>query len=146
MVYSRTKVPVGDDDLAAMLRRGLRPDAATAEGDELTGATYNAAYLVRLADGRSLVLKVAPPPRLKLLTHEVDLMRTEVHFYERAAAAGVPVPAVAYADLTRTAFERDYVFLELLTTTDLRHARDQMSTMDNAAVDRELGAAVARLH
>ncbi|GAA5191557.1 aminoglycoside phosphotransferase family protein [Rugosimonospora acidiphila] len=146
MVYSRTKVPVSDADLATMVRRGFGAHTAITECAELPDGCYNAAYRLRLDSGARLVLKVAPPPRFELLTHEVDLMRTEVHFYERAAAAGVPVPAVAYADLTRTAFERDYVFLELLTTTDLRQARGQMSTVDAAAVDHELGAAVARLH
>jgi aminoglycoside phosphotransferase (APT) family kinase protein len=146
MVYSRTKVPVGDSDLAAMLRRGFGPHAQAAQCDELPDGSYNAAYRIRLAGGPSVVLKVSPPPDLKLLTHEVDLMRTEVHFYERAGAAGVPVPRVAFADLGRDLIDRDYVFLELLTTTDLADARDRLSPVDSAAVGRELGAAVARLH
>jgi aminoglycoside phosphotransferase (APT) family kinase protein len=144
MVYSRTKVPVSDDDLAAMVDRGF--GTGVAGYTELTDGSYNAAYRVRLTNGAQLVLKVAPPPEFTLLTHEVDLMRTEVHFYERAAAAGVPVPRVAFADLTRGTFGRDYVFLELLTTTDLHSGRAQMSTVDIAPVRRELGAAVARLH
>jgi aminoglycoside phosphotransferase (APT) family kinase protein len=146
MVYSRTKVPVSDGDLAAMVRRGFGADAEVAECVELPEGTYNAAYRVDLAGGPRLVLKVAPPPGLKLLTHEKDLMRTEVHFYQRASAAGVPVPRVAFADLTRTVVTRDYVFLELLTTTDLAAARDRLPAADAAALGRQLGAAVAQLH
>ncbi|GIH18393.1 phosphotransferase family protein [Rugosimonospora africana] len=146
MVYSRTKVPVSDADLAAMVRRGFGAGTGVIECAELTDGSYNAAYRVRLTDGTPLVLKVAPPPEFTLLTHEVDLMRTEVHFYERAAAAGVPVPRVAFADLSRETFDRDYVFLELLTTTDLYSSREHVSTVDMQPVRREIGAAVARLH
>jgi aminoglycoside phosphotransferase (APT) family kinase protein len=146
MVYSQTKVPVGDSDLAAMIRRGFGPLAEAAECVELPDGSYNAAYRVRLADGPSLVLKVAPPPQLPLLAHEVDLMHTEVHFYQRAADAGVPVPQVAFADLGRDLIDRDYVFLELLTAIDLADARDRLPPADAATVGRELGAAVARLH
>jgi hypothetical protein len=57
----------------------------------LAEGTYNAVYLVTLAGpDAEVVLKVAPDPGLRLLTYEVDLMRTEVEFYRRAGAAGVP--------------------------------------------------------
>jgi aminoglycoside phosphotransferase (APT) family kinase protein len=146
MVHSLTKVPVSDAELAAMVRHGFGQDARVAQAVELTEGSYNAAYRVRLVDGPDLVLKVAPPPRLRLLTHEVDLMHTEVDFYRRASTAGVPVPAVPFADLSRTLLDRDYVFLELLGTTDLHTAREQLSTADLATVQHELGATTARLH
>ena len=146
MVHSRTKVPVSDAELAAMVRRGFGAGTRVASRVELTDGSYNAAYQVRLEHGPELVLKVAPPPDLKLLTHEVDLMRTEVDFYQRALGAGVPVPAVAFADLSRILLGRDYVFLELLATTPLSAAWDHMSTSDSAAVRHQIGAAVARLH
>ena len=143
---SLTKVPVTDADIAAMVRRGFGPHARVAECTELTDGTYNLAYRMRLVDGPSAVLKVAPPPGMDLLTHEVDLMRTEVDFYRRAAAVGAPVPDVLYADLDRDLFGRDYVFLELLAGVPLYAADKEMSTVELAAVRRELGAGIARLH
>ncbi|ROT29329.1 hypothetical protein [Micromonospora sp. HM5-17] len=69
--------------------------------DRIDRGTFTAAYGVRLADGTDLVLKVAPPPELTLPSHEVDLMRTEVDVYRRAARVGVPVPEVRYAGAAR---------------------------------------------
>jgi aminoglycoside phosphotransferase (APT) family kinase protein len=145
-VDSLTKVPVSDAELAAMVRRGFGERARVAGRVELTDGSYNAVDRVRLADGRVLVLKVAPPPGMALLTHEVDLMRTEVDFYRRAAAVGAPVPAIAHADLGRDLIGRDYVFLELLEGESLASAGPRLSTVDTAGVRRELGAAVGRLH
>jgi aminoglycoside phosphotransferase (APT) family kinase protein len=140
--YSVTKQGVTEAQLARMVRAGF--GTATVTGcDELTDGTYNAAYRVRLSNGADLVLKVAPPPDLPLLTHEVDLMRTEVDFYERAGAAGVPVPAVRFADLRRRVIPRDYVFLQRLESVPLDAIRAEP---DLGEVRRDLGAAVARLH
>ncbi len=87
---------------------------------ELLEGTFNTAYSVTLADpDLDLVLKVAPDPALKLLTHEVDLMRTEAHFYRRADAVGVPVPEAVFADFSRRVLETDYVFLARLPGTPL---------------------------
>jgi aminoglycoside phosphotransferase (APT) family kinase protein len=83
---------------------------------------------------------------MKLLTHEVDLMRTEVDFFRRALAVGAPVPAIVHADLDRDLNGRDFLFLELLAGESLASADPRLSTSDRAAVRRELGAAIGRLH
>jgi aminoglycoside phosphotransferase (APT) family kinase protein len=143
---SLTKVPVTDAELAALVRRGFGGQARVDARVELTDGFYNAVDRVHLADGRVVVLKVAPPPGMDLLTHEVDLMRTEVDFYRRATAVGAPVPDVLHADLGRDLIGRDYVFLELLEGESLADAAKTMSTVDIAVVRRDLGAAIGRLH
>jgi aminoglycoside phosphotransferase (APT) family kinase protein len=137
-VKSLTKRPVTEDELVSVVAHAFGHEAEIADWHELTGGTYNAAYRVLLCDGRDLVLKVAPPPGLKLLTHEVDLMRTEVDFYMRAAAGGVPVPRVWYADFERRVIGSDYVFLHRFTGTSLYELRE-------APVRRELGRIAATL-
>jgi aminoglycoside phosphotransferase (APT) family kinase protein len=143
---SLTKVPVTDAELAAMVRRGFGSRAQVSELVELTEGTYNAAYRLRLADGQVFVLKVAPPPGMDLLRHEVDLMHTEVRFFQQAREAGAPVPAIAFADLDRDLVGRDYVFLEELAGESLSRADPRLSTVDRGAVRRELGAAIGRVH
>jgi aminoglycoside phosphotransferase (APT) family kinase protein len=145
-MHSLTKVPVTDGELAAMVRRGLGDEARISDRVELTEGYYNLAYRIHLTDGRLVVLKVAPPPGMKLLTHEVDLMRTEVDFFRRALAVGAPVPAIVHADLDRDLNGRDFLFLELLAGESLASADPRLSTSDRAAVRRELGAAIGRLH
>ena len=64
--------------------------------DECTEGWFNAVYRLGLDDGRSVVLKVAPPPAVRVLRYEADIIRTEVDAMrlvgERTA---VPVPAVS---------------------------------------------------
>ena len=136
---SLTKRPITEDELLTLVRHCFGSRAEVAQWSELTGGTYSATYRVLLRGGPDLVLKVAPPPGLKLLTHEVHLMRTEVDFYTRAAAAGVPVPRVWRADLDRRVLDADYLFMQRFTGSLL-------STVDGRPARRELGAIAARLH
>jgi aminoglycoside phosphotransferase (APT) family kinase protein len=150
-VDSLTKWPVSADELAALVRCGFGERAEVADWSELTAGTYNAVYRVTIAGGTAggpvdLVLKVAPDPRLELLTHEVDLMRTEVDFYDRAGAVGVPVPRVAFVDFSRTVLDTDYVFLSLIPGIPLNVAAEQLSTSELAALRAELAGITARLH
>jgi aminoglycoside phosphotransferase (APT) family kinase protein len=140
-----TKRRVSEGELARLVDRGFGP-ARVAGWRELTGGTYNAVYAVGLDDGRELVLKVAPPPGLKLLTHEAELLRTEVYFYRRAARAGLPVPEVAYADFGRELVGTDYAFLSVVPGDELRALQAGLPAAQVAAVRRELAALTARLH
>lgn len=147
MVESLTKRRVSSDELLAMVRRGFGDRAQVAGWSELAEGNYSAAYLVTLADqDTDLVLKVAPDPRLHLLTYEVDLMRTEVGFYRRAGANGVPVPEVRFADFSRTLLETDYVFLARVPGAPLNAVRERMSATELATVRAELAGITARLH
>jgi aminoglycoside phosphotransferase (APT) family kinase protein len=147
-VESLTKRRTSTDELAAVTRQAFgdrRADAATFT--ELPDGSYNAAFLVTLTDSDvDLVLKVAPDPRLRLLSHEVDLMRTEVDFYHRAGQTGVPVPEVVFADFTRTVLETDYVFLSRVPGAPLQTVKETLSEQELAGVRSELAGITARLH
>jgi aminoglycoside phosphotransferase (APT) family kinase protein len=144
---SLTKRRISVDELAAIVREGFGAHAQVAAWSELHEGTYNAAYRVTLGDPHlDLVLKVAPDPRLELLTYERDLMRTEVHLYRRARSASVPVPEVAFADFSRRVLETDYVFLALLPGAPLNTVRERMSESEVRTVRAELARVTARLH
>jgi aminoglycoside phosphotransferase (APT) family kinase protein len=89
---------------------------------------------------------VAPPPDLALLTHEVDLMRTEVEFYRRAAPAGVPVPRVEAELFGRDIVGSDAVFLSRVPGTDLYASREVVAPGVTTDVRRQAAEATARLH
>jgi aminoglycoside phosphotransferase (APT) family kinase protein len=113
---------------------------------ELTDGSYNAAFAVSLDDGRDLVLKVAPDPSLVLLTHEVDLMRTEVSLYRQAGEVGVPVPAVVLADFTRELIATDYAFLTRVPGVSFHSVRDTMTETEKAGVRRQVATAATALN
>lgn len=142
---SLTRRRISDAELRDLVRRGFDP-ARPRQWRELTGGTYNAAYSVLLDTGADLVLKVAPPPDLVLLRHEVDLMRTEVDFYRRAARVGVAVPEVVFAGFARDLVGSDFVFLSRIDGVCLRDVRDDLAPDAVAAVRAEIAAQTARLH
>jgi aminoglycoside phosphotransferase (APT) family kinase protein len=144
-VESLTRRRINEDELRALVRHGFG-ETRISRWHELTGGTFNAAYWVRLIDETELVLKVAPPPDLKLLTHEVDLMRTEVDFYQRAGRAGVPVPQVRHAGFDRSLIGSDFVFLSRVAGVGLDSVRDDLAPAGLAAVRAELAGHAARLH
>src|SRR5262245_24728365 len=71
-----------------------------AEGfEELGHGWFNVAYLVRLRDGRRVVLKIAPPAAVEVMTYERDMTRTEVHALGLIRQhTAVAVPAVQWSD------------------------------------------------
>ncbi|MEV4056076.1 aminoglycoside phosphotransferase family protein [Amycolatopsis sp. NPDC049688] len=70
---------------------GIDP-AAVVTAEDLGGGTYNRAVRLRLADGRRLVLKIAPSA--PGLSYEHDLLATEAEYYRLASG---PLPSVAGA-------------------------------------------------
>ncbi|MGW2555836.1 phosphotransferase family protein [Streptomyces sp. NPDC001635] len=81
--------------------------------EEITHGWFNVAYRIRLRDGRQVVLKIAPPSDVAVLTRERGMMRTELAAMalvrERTT---VPVPRVDHADLTGELVAADYFFME----------------------------------
>ncbi|MET0238056.1 MAG: aminoglycoside phosphotransferase family protein [Kibdelosporangium sp.] len=104
---------------------------------ELTEASYNTAYRIRLTDGTGLVLKVAPDPDAPGLTYEHGLMRTEAEFYQ-AAQGKVPVPEVVYSSGS------EFLLMTELPGNNWFGQRDSITDTDRLRT--ELGGHVAALH
>jgi aminoglycoside phosphotransferase (APT) family kinase protein len=124
-------------DLDRILVESTVDPARVRDWSELTEASYNTAYRIRLTDGSGLVLKVAPDPEAPGLTHEHDLMRTETEFYQ-AARGKAPVPEVVHASGS-----------EFLLMTELAGDNwfgQRSSLGDTESLRTELGRHVAALH
>ncbi len=90
---------MADARLAAALARAGVTWEQVAECRGLTGGTFNAVYLVSLADGTRLVVKLPPGPAVPLLRYERGILGTEALYYRLAGRCdGVAVPAVVAAD------------------------------------------------
>ncbi|NUR72872.1 MAG: aminoglycoside phosphotransferase family protein [Hamadaea sp.] len=138
---SITKRRLTPDDIREFVRAGLGSAAEVVTHAEFTEGFYAAVYGVALADGRQVVLKVAPDPTLRQLRYEVDLMRTEIEFYERAASAGVPLPRLWYADP-----DTGFMIMERLGGSLFSEAKKEMSAEEIRAVRRRIGELSARLN
>lgn len=104
--------------LRAMIERAYGAELVP-EGDdfaeEFTNGWFNAAYVVRLRDGRRTVLKIAPAADVAVLTREVGMMRTEIAAMELVRErTGVPVPRIDHADLSHELVDADWFFMEFI--------------------------------
>ena len=131
---SVTKQKLTADDIRRFVHDGLGPGVAVTGHDEFTDGYYNAAHGVTLADGRQVVLKVAPLPDVRVLRYEFDLMRTEIEFYERAEAAGVPLPRLWHADP-----EAGVMIMERLGGVSFEVAKAEMSAAELLQIRRRIG-------
>jgi aminoglycoside phosphotransferase (APT) family kinase protein len=144
-VESITKNRQGVDVLRAMVNRAYGAAQVPAGQEwarELGHGWCNVAYLIRLRDGTPVVLKIAPPAGIEVMTYERDMMRIEV----RALAivreqTAVPVPAVHHVDFSRELCDADYFFMEFVDADNLGIIKDDLPPEQYRAYDEALGAA-----
>ncbi|GIE93141.1 phosphotransferase [Paractinoplanes rishiriensis] len=130
---SPTQPVLSEPDIAAAVRSGLGAEITAAA--ELSGGTFAAVWRATLADGREVVVKVAPPAAVPMLGYERGLIPAEAEYYSlvRAQCPGVPVPDVL-------AVSDDWVITSLLP------GRPLSAGDDSPRARTELGAAMARVH
>ena len=116
------------------------PDAI----QELKEGWFNVAYDVQLTDGRSVILKIAPPPQADVMSYERDLMRNEVHWMRFAHDHGIPCPKVYGYDDRHILCDADYFVMEKLTGDNFAHIQSQLSTDQLRAIHGDIGRTVAR--
>ncbi len=107
---------------------GIDP-ASVVTAEDLGGGTYNRAIRLVLADGRRLVLKIAPSG--PGLTYEHDLLATEAKYYRLASG---PLPSVVGAGPG------------FLLMTEVPGSPWNRTPGTGPHLRTELGAIVARLH
>ncbi len=138
---SRTKNRKTKADIARLARCAFG-DVGIAAGSitELTAGWFNVIYALRLTDGRDVILKIAPPADVPVLTYEDNIMSTEVATLQRLYdEPGIPVPAVHYYDATRQLCDADYFFMERVPGKMLSDIKADLSTADLLRIERETG-------
>src|SRR5689334_13865335 len=64
---------------------------------ELKEGWFNAAYNIQLADGREVILKIAPPKHAEVLSYEKNIMATEVAAMRLVRQnPAIPVPEIYF--------------------------------------------------
>jgi aminoglycoside phosphotransferase (APT) family kinase protein len=139
------------ETLRAMVARAYGPGQVPADGQdwcaELGHGWFNVAYRIRLRDGAQVVLKIAPPPAIEVMTYERGAMATEL-----AALAlirehtTVPVPAVDFADRSRELCDADYFFMPFVDADNFGIVRDSLPPGQGEAYQEALGAVTRELN
>ncbi|BDZ65650.1 phosphotransferase family protein [Agromyces mangrovi Wang et al. 2018] len=124
--YGADRVPTGDEF-----------------ADEITEGWFNVAYCITLGDGERVVLKIAPPAGVAVLTREVGMMRAELEAMRLVSTrTSVPVPRVDHIDLTHEVVDADLFFMEYVDADNFGFAAadGRLSAEVVATATRELGA------
>lgn len=128
--YGPSLVPAGDDWV-----------------DELDYGWFNVAYRMRLHDGRAVVLKIAPPPMVEVMTYERGAMAIELAALQLIRErTDVPVPAVDFADQGHDLCDADYFFMPYIDADNLGIVRAELNRADLDAYHESLGAANRELN
>ncbi len=142
-LQSRAQVEV----LARHAFDGVGLAAGDAGLREFTDGWFNAVYDVTLADGRNVVLKVAPPPGASVMTYERDLMATEVATMRLVRTnPAIPAPAVLFHDDSCTRCDAPYFFMDKVAGTNLDTLRERLPLDRLAGIDRHVGEIVRAIN
>jgi aminoglycoside phosphotransferase (APT) family kinase protein len=132
--------------LCAMVERAYGPDQVPAGEpnawlEELGHGWFNVAYRITLRDGRAVVLKIAPPPDVAVMTYERGAMRIELDSLALIAArTDVPIPRVDHADLSHELVDADYFFMPFIDAENFGIVREHLSGTQRDAYNEALGA------
>lgn len=113
---------------------------------ELNNGFFNMSYLVLLEDGREMVLKVAPPLGVDILTYEIDIMKAEVEFYQLTERhTDVMVPSVLFSDFTLEILPVPYYFMSKLEGQPLNLFKE-INTDKRKKIYIKIAESIAKIH
>lgn len=138
-----------DQHLRDALPGVLAPLGEVVDLVRLTGGMFATTFRATLADGTRVVAKTAPTATERLLTYELDLLRTEAQVYRLGAdRPELLLPRLLLTDFSRTAVPSDVVVASHLDGAPLTELAVGGRLPDDVRerVRPQLGALMARLH
>lgn len=104
------------------------PDKEMKEYKELTEGFFNVAYSISMTDGTQVILKIAPSAEMDVMTHEVNIMFSEVDSMRRVAKeTSVPVAEIMLYDNSHTIIDSDYFFMKKLVGSSYSSCKEEMT-------------------
>ena len=147
---SITKNRQSRETLLAMVGRAYGPDRVPDGEDwleELGHGWFNVAYRIRLADGHQVVLKIAPPSGVEVMTYERGAMGIELASLTLIPEhTAVPVPRVDFADQSHSLCDADYFFMPYVDADNLGILKHSLSQAERESYSEQVGAANRELN
>jgi aminoglycoside phosphotransferase (APT) family kinase protein len=147
---SKTKNRKTREQIAQMVERAFGGITLAAGEDavrELEEGWFNAAYDVRLSDGREAIVKIAPPRNAEVLAYEQNIMATEVATMRLVREnPAIPVPQIYFFDTARDLCDSEYFFMEKLSGENYGQVKASFSPAMQAQIDRQIGAIVRQIN
>ncbi len=145
---SVTKREIDNDLIIAMVEAAFDTAVSAQDITPLTAGWFNTAYAIHLpAEKSDVVLRVAPPPNVRVLTYEKELMRREVKLHHQLQNLGtIPVPKLRAYNFEQTIIPQDYMFVTKLKGTPLDQIYEQLNEAEKAQIITQLGAICATIN
>ncbi|WP_407565982.1 phosphotransferase family protein [Streptomyces sp. 184] len=130
--------------LRAMVERaygGGRVPVGEGWATELGHGWFNVAYRVLLRDGAEVVVKIAPPSEVEVMTYERGAMAVELRMLDLLRThTSVPVPVVHFADRSRELCDADYFFMPYIDGDNLGVVAKQLPAAACDSLMEQVGA------
>src|SRR5579859_2471568 len=135
-----TKTRSQIDAMVAKAFGGMRLAASDDAVRELSDGWFNAAYDIRLADGREVILKIAPPGDAEVMQYEKHIMATEIASMRLVRQnPAIPVPEIYFFDDARDVCDSQYFFMEKIIGDCLEHVKASLPPDTQASLERQVG-------
>ena len=146
---SKTKNKQTREQIENMARRAF--SVGLAAGDdavtELKEGWFNAAYSIQLADGREVILKIAPPHDAEVMLYEKNIMRTEAASMQMVRQnPAIPVPEIYFFDNAHDLCNADYFFMEKIFGDNLEHVKANLPAETQQSIDRHIGEIIREIN
>jgi aminoglycoside phosphotransferase (APT) family kinase protein len=115
--------------------------------EECDEGWFNAVHRLELDDGSQYILKIAPPPAVRVLRYEHDLITTEVQALRLVRErTGLPVPAVLAWDDSCQLLPSPWFVMEHCPGTLLSSLRPTLDPDAQQAIDAQLARLLASMN
>ena len=104
---------------------------------------FNTAYAIQMPSNfPDMVLRIAPPPEVRVLTYEKELMRREVKLHLQLQDLDtIPVPKICAYNFEHNIIPQDYMFVAKLSGLSLDQLNDQFPEAERDQIYMALGQA-----
>jgi aminoglycoside phosphotransferase (APT) family kinase protein len=146
-VESLSKTSLSPEKAQAILDHHLGCERRIATFEELKEGFFNAAYHICLEDGFQCVLKIAPPPQVRVLRYEKNILRAEVETMQLVKArTEMPVPAILFHDESCTLLPSPFYGMEFVNGIPLHKLRKVLNPAEQASIDQAIGTYLRQMN
>jgi aminoglycoside phosphotransferase (APT) family kinase protein len=129
-----------------MCQRGFGASVQIESIQQLSGGTFNTAYLITLTGPHKVILRVAPPQTTDTAWEDAFLMRSEHAMQPYFAPLSTLMPKTLLIDFTHQLIDRDYMFQTFLEGERWDNLWDELAPEENNILWDEFGKIMKQIH
>ena len=129
-----------------MCQRGFGKDIQIHSLHELSGGTFNTAYLITLTDQSKVILRLAPPQTADITWEDAFLMRSEHAMQPFFAPIATLTPKTLMIDFTHQLIDRDYMVQTFIEGERWDEVSEKLAPAENNFLWSQFGGIMRQIH